>query len=77
MKITHAVVFIDWGKHSVKIEYFDGRERWQKISCGLDKLHYFEVKKNESQEEFLIRLKDFIWNKYLCPTKKRFGKLVG
>ena len=76
-KISHANIFIV-SDGRVSIEYFDGQERWAEMSgTGLDKIDRLAVNEGESQEDFLIRLKEHIWENYLKPTPERFGRLVG
>ncbi len=73
MKIKKARIFEQSGM--IQIIYFDNKERWSRISDGIDTYDDLYIKDNETTKEFLKRLKDFAWNKYLKPIKNRFGKI--
>jgi len=72
--ITSARIF-EHGR-LIEIQYFDGKERWGRISDGIDKYDNLYPNKNESEKAFLSRVKEFAWNKYLKPSKKTFARLV-
>ncbi len=74
MRITKVRVY----EHSGMIEiiYFDDKERWARISDGIDTYDDIWVRDGENQKNFLKRVKDFAWNKHLKPTVNRFGKEV-
>lgn len=72
--ITFARVFEHEG--CIQIQYFDGQECWARISDGIDTYDDLSPNKDESEEDFLIRLKEFAWDKYLKPSEKTFATLV-
>lgn len=72
--IKSARVFESFG--SIEINYFDAKERWVRISDGIDTYDDLTRGDDESETEFLIRLKEFVWDKYLKPTKDRIAKLL-
>lgn len=74
LNIKWARVFEHYG--SIEIAYFDDKKRWARISDGLDTYDNLICEDNETQEEFLSRVKDFVWEKYLKPTEDRFSELM-
>lgn len=72
--ITFARVFEHEG--CIQVQYFDGKERWERISDGIDKYDNLYPNKKESKKDFLNRVKEFAWDKYLKPSEKTFARLV-
>lgn len=72
--ITRARIFKSNGM--IEIGYSDGKNRWARISDGIDTYDNLYPEENESEKLFLRRVKNFAWEKYLKPTESRFGSLA-
>jgi len=73
-RIESVIICYDAG--GVSIEYHDDSKRWQRMSGGFEKISQLIRNKDETIIDFLQRLKDHVWNKYLQPTEDKFGKLL-